>query len=103
MKTKFGDIVCRETPVLVCFYAEWNDVSSRFISVLRQASLVLGDSVKIFKFDVDQNKALVDALSVEALPTFMFYSKGVLQWRSEQNFTADELIDKLMPKLNINQ
>lgn len=96
MEVRFGDIIGQEDTVLLCFYAQWN-ASSEILPTLREVAVIVGDTTKIYKFDVDENRALVKVLSIEALPTFMLYRKGVLQWRSEQFYSSDALVRKLLP------
>ena len=93
---KFGDVINVETPVLICFYAEWNEASTYMNAVLREIVTILRDRVKVVKIDVDKNKELTKALKVNNLPTTIIFNKQSLIWRSE-GFQDSEV---LMMELN---
>lgn len=74
--SKFGELIDQDIPVLLDFYAEWNEQSTSMHPVLRDVAAALGDKGKVIKIDVDKNKELSQALRVKGLPTLMIYKKG---------------------------
>ena len=90
--SKFGELIDLKIPVLLDFYAEWNEKSTAMHSVLREVAAALGDKGKVIKIDVDKNKELSSALRVKSLPTLMIYKKGEMVWRQSGPQNADALI-----------
>ena len=74
--SKFGELIDQNHPVLLDFYAEWNEQSTAMHPVLRDVAAALGDKGKVIKIDVDKNKELSQALRIKGLPTLMIYKKG---------------------------
>ncbi len=83
--SKFGKLIDLHVPVLLDFYAEWNDQSTAMHPVLRDVAAALGDKGKVIKIDVDKNKELSQALRVKGLPTLMIYKKGERRQSGEQD------------------
>ncbi|ADY29671.1 MULTISPECIES: thioredoxin family protein [Cellulophaga] len=90
--SKFGELIDLQVPVLLDFYAEWNEQSSQMHPVLRDVAAALGDKGKIIKIDVDKNKELAQALRVKGLPTLMIYKNGEMVWRQSGEQDANTLI-----------
>lgn len=93
--SKFGELIDLQVPVLLDFYAEWNEQSSQMHPVLRDVAAALGDKGKIIKIDVDKNKELAQALRVKGLPTLMIYKNGEMVWRQSGEQDANTLITLL--------
>ncbi|MGJ8658518.1 thioredoxin family protein [Cellulophaga fucicola] len=93
--SKFGELIDLNVPVLLDFYAEWNEQSSLMHPVLRDVAAALGDKGKIIKIDVDKNKELAQALRVKGLPTLMIYKNGEMVWRQSGEQDANTLITLL--------
>ena len=83
--SKFGELIDLKVPVLLDFYAEWNEQSTSMHPVLRDVAAVI-------KIDVDKNKELSQALRIKGLPTLMIYKKGEMVWRQSGEQDANTLI-----------
>ncbi|MDX1364758.1 thioredoxin family protein [Arenibacter latericius] len=90
--SKFGELIDVSGPVLLEFYAEWNEQSILMQPVLRDVAAALGNKGKVIKIDVDKNKELSQALRVNGLPTLMIYKKGEMVWRQSGEQDANTLI-----------
>ncbi|MBU2997212.1 thioredoxin family protein [Cellulophaga baltica] len=90
--SKFGELIESNVPVLLDFYAEWNEQSTSMHTVLRDVASALGDRGKVIKIDVDKNKELSQVLRVKGLPTLMIYVKGEMVWRQSGSQDANTLI-----------
>lgn len=90
--SKFGEIIDQEIPVLLDFYAEWNEHSMAMHAILRDVATALGGKGKVIKIDVDKNKELSQALRVRGLPTLMIYKRGEMVWRQSGEQDANTLI-----------
>jgi len=93
--SKFGELIDLNVPVLINFYADWNEASQSMHVVLRDVAAKLGDKGKVVKIDVDKNKELSQALRIKGLPTLMIYKKGEMVWRQSGEQDAVTLITKL--------
>ena len=78
--TKFGDLISADKPVLLDFYADWNELDKR-LKMLRDVAAVLGHKAKVIKIDINKNETLANALRVKSNPTFMIYKNGEMKWR----------------------
>ena len=54
--SKFGELIDLNIPVLLEFYAEWNEQSTSMHPVLREVAAALGDKGTVIKRDVDKTK-----------------------------------------------
>ncbi len=93
---KFGHLIDeRKVPVLINFYAEWDDDCKDVHPVLRDVAAALGDQAKVVKINIDKNQALAEALRVKSLPTFVIYSFGKMVWRKTGHLEANALVNHL--------
>ena len=90
--SKFGELIETRIPVLLDFYAEWDESCKGMHPVLRDVAAKLGDKARVIKIDVDKNKELAEALRVKDLPTLMIYKTGEMKWRQSGEQDADTLI-----------
>ncbi|WP_298365749.1 thioredoxin family protein [uncultured Lutibacter sp.] len=90
--TKFGELIGSEIPVLIDFYADWEDGSDDLHSILRDVAAALGDSAKVIKIDVEKNEVLANALRIKGNPTFIIYKEGEMKWRQSGEQDANTLI-----------
>ncbi|TNJ44316.1 thioredoxin family protein [Tamlana fucoidanivorans] len=91
--SKFGELIDVKIPVLLDFYAEWNEQSEPMHLVLRDVAAALGDKVKVIKIDVNKNQELAEALRVKSTPTLIIYKNGEMKWRQSGEQDANTLID----------
>ena len=90
--TKFGELISSEIPVLIDFYAEWEEESNDLHSVLRDVAAELGDKAKVIKIDIEKNETLANALRIKGNPTFIIYKDGEMKWRQSGDQDANSLI-----------
>ena len=90
--SKFGELIETQVPVLLDFYADWDEASSEMHLVLRDVAAALGDKARVIKIDVEKNKELSEALRVKGLPTLMIYKEGEMKWRQSGEQDANTLI-----------
>ena len=71
---KFGELIGSDIPVLIDFYAEWEEENSNNLhSILRDVAAALGDRAKVIKIDIEKNETLANALRIKGNPTFIIY------------------------------
>ena len=97
--SKFGELISAQIPVLLDFYADWNEQSVTMHPVIKDVAAALGDKAKVIKIDVDKNPELSDALSIKGLPTLMIYKEGQMVWRQSGDLDANTLIGLVVEQL----
>ncbi|MBI9040120.1 co-chaperone YbbN [Lutibacter sp.] len=91
---KFGELISSDIPVLIDFYAEWEEENSEDLQdVLRDVAAALGDKAKVIKIDIDKNETLANALRIKGNPTFIIYKDGEMKWRQSGTQDANTLIN----------
>ena len=90
--SKFGELIQAKTPVLIGFYADWNEQSGDIHPIIRDVAAALGDRARVIKIDVDKNQELSDALRIKTLPTLMIYKDGQMVWRQSATLDANSII-----------
>ena len=93
--SSFNDIINKDKPVLVDFFATWCGPCQTMTPILKKVKEDLGDNVKIIKIDVDKNKALATKFQVRGVPTFMIFKNGKQVWRQAGLITKNELKQKI--------
>ena len=91
--SKFGELIETNVPVLLDFYAEWDEACKEMHPVLRDVAAALGDKARVIKIDIEKNQELSDALRVKGLPTLMIYKNGEMKWRQTGQHDANALIN----------
>ncbi|NVJ89018.1 MAG: thioredoxin family protein [Flavobacteriaceae bacterium] len=89
--TKFGDLISIDKPVLIDFYADWDELENN-VDTIRDVAAALGEKAKVIKIDIKKNETLADALRVKGNPTFMIYKNGEMKWRQTGHQDANTLI-----------
>jgi len=91
--TKFGDLINADIPVLIDFFAHWEEPIKAQNDVLRDVAAALGDKAKVIKIDIEKNEILATALRIKGNPTFIIYKDGEMKWRQTGIQDANTLID----------
>lgn len=79
--SSFSEIINKEKPVLVDFFATWCGPCQTMSPILKQVKDEVGDAITIIKIDVDKNKALAAKFQVRGVPTFVLFKNGKQVWR----------------------
>ena len=94
--SSFNDIINKDKPVLIDFFATWCGPCQTMNPILKQVKDELGDRVSIIKIDVDKNKALAIKFQVRGVPTFMLFKNGKQVWKQAGLITKNELKQKIV-------
>ncbi len=70
------EVVQSEVPVLLDFWAPWCGPCQQLNPVIEALAKEIGDSAKIGKVNVDDNRELAMKLGVRAMPTLIFFKGG---------------------------
>lgn len=90
---KFGELINADIPVLIDFFAHWDDSKDALSDVLRDVAAALGDKAKVIKVDIDKNETLANALRIKGNPTYIIYKNGEMKWRQSGEQDANTLIN----------
>ncbi|KGO89209.1 thioredoxin [Flavobacterium suncheonense] len=88
----FSEIIDKEQPVLVDFFATWCGPCQTLAPILKQVKDELGDRVAIIKIDVDKNQTLAAQFQVRGVPTLVLFKNGKQVWRQSGLLSKADLI-----------
>lgn len=98
MNSSFAELINSEKPVLIDFYATWCGPCQLLAPILKEVKDTLGDSITIFKVDVDKNQELAAIQQVRGVPTMVLYQNGQLLWRQSGVVSKEEIIQTIQSK-----
>ena len=79
--------------VLVDFFATWCGPCRMLSPILEEISEELGDKIKIYKIDVDENEKLTRSFGIMSIPTMIFFKNGTQVQKQVGLLNKDSIID----------
>ncbi len=70
------EVLNAEVPVLVDFYADWCGPCKMQTPVLEEVSGEIGESAKIVKLNVDDNRGIAEKYAIASIPTLIVFENG---------------------------
>ena len=92
MKGKFNELINKDQPVLVDFYADWCGPCQMMAPVLKEVAQEMGDKVKIIKIDVDKNQPIAQQFGVRSIPNIILFKNGKIVANKAGVLTKRDLI-----------
>jgi thioredoxin len=87
----YQKLITSDKKVLVNFSAVWCAPCQKMKPYILKLQEELKDQIKIVRLDADENKALVDGMKIDGLPTIIVYDNGKEVWRNIGYITEEEL------------
>ena len=73
---KFKELLQGEVPLLVDFYASWCGPCKTMHPIVEQVKSMLGDKVRVVKYDVDEHESIASLYHVRMIPTLILFKKA---------------------------
>ena len=90
--SSFSEIINKDQPVLVDFFATWCGPCQTLSPILKQVKDELGDYISVIKIDVDKNQAIAAQFQVRGVPTMLLFKNGKQVWRQSGVLSKNDLI-----------
>lgn len=87
----FSDIINKDTPVLIDFFATWCGPCKAMSPILDDLKKQMGEQVSIVKIDVDKNPGVAAKYQVRGVPTLIIFKSGEQLWRQYGVYSAHDL------------
>ncbi|OBX22449.1 MULTISPECIES: thioredoxin [Bizionia] len=97
--SNFSEIINKDKPVLVDFFAEWCGPCKTMSPILKEVKDSLGEDVTILKIDVDKNQQLAAQFKVRGVPTLILYKNGKQLWRQSGLASKRDLVSLIQSHL----
>ena len=80
-KLSFKELINSDTPVLIDFFATWCGPCKAYAPILQKLKSEMGDDMRLVKIDVDRNRAIVEKLGIQSMPTTIIFQNGEIKFR----------------------
>ena len=87
----FSDIINKDTPVLIDFFATWCGPCKAMSPILDDLKKQMGEQVSIVKIDVDKNPGVAAKYQVRGVPTLIIFKSGEQLWMQSGVYSAHDL------------
>lgn len=92
MASTFLEIISKNTPTLVDFFAEWCSPCRTMKPILEDLKKQMGNNITILKLDIDKNSKAASAYNIQSVPTLILFKNGEIKWRQSGIITVNQLL-----------
>jgi thioredoxin 1 len=92
----FKDIIQSDKPVLVDFYADWCGPCKAMSPVISEVAKNVQGRARVIKVDIDKSVEAARVYQVQAVPTFIIFKNGAVQWRHSGMLDKHTLMNTLI-------
>lgn len=83
-------------PVVVEFYADWNEACKRMAPVIQEVKEIAGDRAITIRIDVDKNSEIAQQYGIYTVPSIAIFKEGTIIWYKNGIVAAHEILDHLL-------
>ncbi len=94
-KQQFEQLLNTNKIVLVDFYADWCAPCRKIKPYIEEIAKEMKDKVEVITINADDNKALLDQLQIDELPTLQIYRNKKATWTNIGLTTKEEIVKAL--------
>ena len=76
--SSFEAAINASVPVVIDFWAPWCGPCKAIAPILEELAAELGDTVKIYKVNVDNNSEIAGKFEIRAIPTILVFKDGAV-------------------------
>jgi thioredoxin 1 len=92
------EVIDSGKPVLVDFWAEWCQPCKILAPRIDSVADRLGDSAKVGKMDIEQNREVAAKFGIQSIPTLLLFKNGLVE-RKFVGLTDEDQIKDAMDEL----
>lgn len=92
----FESYIQGATPVVVEFYADWNDACKLMEPVIQEVKEIAGDRAVTIRVNIDKNPEIAKQYGIYTVPGIAIFKEGYMVWHKNGMVAAHEILDHLM-------
>ena len=96
----FEGYIESDKPVVVDFFASWNQASHMMDPVLQELKFQIGDRISVIRIDIEKEAKLASLHNVWSVPTIVIFKKGQEVWRKSGIVPVHEMLENVSRYLN---
>lgn len=91
----FNKMIGQSNCVLVDYNAKWCEPCKKMLPIIESFAAKKKDKLSLLKIDADENKGLMKAKNIEAIPYLELYKNGQLVWSHNGYIEEDQLAKEI--------
>jgi thioredoxin 1 len=96
----FEGYIESDKPVIVDFFAGWNQASRLMNPVLQELKFKFGDKVSVIRIDIEKEAKMASLHNIWSVPTLVIFKKGQEVWRKSGIVPMHEMLENISHYLN---